>query len=78
MVPQVRAASAFAEVKFNKRAAVGHPHNYSTAIAQMVNLSCKAGLIKRFLNSKLGNTTDTFSLLKACTEPSGLWNTSVR
>lgn len=75
MVPQVRAASTFAEVKFIKRAAVDHPHNYSTAIAQMVNLSCKAGLIKR---SKLGNTTDTFSLLKACTEPSGLWNTSVR
>lgn len=38
MVPQVRAAFAFAEVKFNKRAAVGHPHSYSTAIAQMVNL----------------------------------------
>lgn len=47
MVPQVRAAAAFAEVKSNKRAAVGHPHNHSTSIAQMANLSCKAGLIDR-------------------------------
>lgn len=48
MVPQVRAAAVFAEVKSNKkRAAVGHPQNHSTAIAQMVNLSCKAGLIDR-------------------------------
>lgn len=45
MFPQVRAAAAFAEVKCNKRAGVGHPLNHSTAIPQMVNLSCKAGLI---------------------------------